>query len=140
MSVKLFTIIICLFILASCSTNKLIIPDEPYDPTDPNRPPHLIQHGDLEYSNLAREVNTKGKVSVELTVEQSGTVTDIKILDRNFNYSAVYLRNGTLKPVKDIFDEPLVKFYKKCRYSPGYHNGIPVGTTIRTGVTFTLAQ
>ncbi len=126
--------------LAGCSTQKLVLPDEPYDPTDPNRLPHMTEHGDIEYPDLAREVNIHGRVTVELTIDQYGAVRDVKILERDFNYSAVYLRNGTLKPVKDIFDEPLVKFYEACKFLPGYFNGIPVVSTVRTGMTFTLSK
>ncbi len=135
---KLPVFLTCLFVLAGCSLQTLVIPDEPYDPTDPNRPPHMLAHGDIEYPDLAREVKIEGKITVELTIDESGAVTHVEILDRDFNYSAVYLRDGTLKPVKDIFDEPLIRFYESCKYTPGYHDGIPVVWTIRTGMSFKL--
>jgi len=58
--------IVCL----SVGCARLVIPENMVDPNDPNHPPILIAHGDIEYPDIVRETNVVGSVSV--TIVTSG--------------------------------------------------------------------
>ena len=112
--IKVFFIII-LLIISSCSS--VHIPESTQDPNDPNRDPILVSAGELEYPYNGT-ANLEGFVEVELFIDTSGTVTNVRVVKRQFNANAVLIDSGELVYVKDIVDEPLISFYKQCRYLP----------------------
>lgn len=134
---KTILIFITLIIFAGCS--RLEIPDSNEDPNDPNHGPILISHGEIEYPHLAHKLNIEGIVEVEILVDTSGTVEDVKILSRKFNADAVYTSGKTVY-LKDIVDEPLIKFYKQCKFLPALRDGKPVLAVFHTGFQFSLLK
>ena len=109
--IKVFFIII-LLIISSCSS--VHIPESTQDPNDPNRDPILVSAGELEYPYNGT-ANLEGFVEVELFIDTSGTVTNVR-------------------------DEPLISFYKQCRYLPALRNGKPVECKIYTGMRYEISK
>jgi hypothetical protein len=88
--------------------------------------PRIISYEELEYPRLAAEVSLEGEVDVLTTIDAYGKIKDMKILNSNFNYSAVYLRDGTLKNSTDIFHPLALKFINSMVFEPAKENGEPV--------------
>jgi hypothetical protein len=131
-------IIISLIIFNGCY--GLQIPKSTQDPNDPNRGPILINAGELKYPKLAWEVSLEGIVEVEIDIDTSGIVYNVRVVKRKFNADAVYTVSNKFVYVKDIVDEPTISFYKQCKYMPALSNGKPINCTIRTGMNYKIVK
>ncbi len=132
---KILSLFYCL-ITIGCSS--LTIPESNIDPNNPNHPPILVSHGEIEYPKLAQKTDVVGKIEVELTIDTVGSVAEVKIINRQFNVHAIERTNGQIVYIKDLFDAPIIKFYKECKYLPGLKEGIPVIYKVQTGMGFSL--
>ena len=135
---KHYIIFILLNVFFGCYGLRL--PENTEDPKNPNRGPILLNAGDLEYPHLAWKVSLEGIVKVSVDIDTSGSVTNVKVLERQFNADAVYTASNEIVKVKDIVDEPTINFYKQCKYLPAMRDSIPITTTIYTGMNYHLVK
>jgi len=135
---KIFPIIIPLVIMSGCL--GLQVPESGQDPNDPNRDPILINAGELEYPKLAWKVSLEGIVEVEIDIDTSGVVNDVRVIKRKFNADEVYTTADKLVSVKDIVDEPTISFYKQCKYMPALRNGKPINCKLHTGMNYKIMK
>ena len=77
----------------------------------------------LEYPKVAKENGVQGRVTLQLTIETDGRVTNVKVL----------------RSVDESLDNEAVRVVSKSpRWSPGYLNGKPVRVTYTFPVIFQL--
>ena len=126
--------------MLGCSSSWLKIPDSKYNLDDPNRPPIMITPGELEYPYLASKVKIEGAIIVNLNIDETGIVTNVQIIDRQFNCTGVLRNDGTMISVKDLFDDLIIRFYKNTRFSPAKKDGKPIASIFQTGMNFELIQ
>jgi len=133
-------ITVLIFLMVGCTSSWLTIPDSGYNLDDLNRPPIMIIPGELEYPYLAAKVKIEGAIIVDLNIDESGNVTNVKIIDRQFNCTAVLRNDGTTVTVKKLFDDLTIRFYKNSKFSPAQNEGKPIPSTFRTGMNFLLIK
>jgi hypothetical protein len=135
---KISLLFLSSLLFAGCYGLKLTENTE--DPSNPNRGPILITPGELDYPDLAQRVNIEGTVEVDITIDTTGRVTNVDIINRKFNSDGVYTSGRKTIYLKDIVDEPTINFYKNCKYMPALKNGKPIECIVRTGMHFELVK
>lgn len=129
-----------LLLLFFCGCSGLRIPESNEDPNDPNHGPILLKAGELDYPQLMEKTALEGIIGVELAIDTSGTVTDVEVLERKFNADAVYTAAGKYVYIKDLVDEPVINFYKGCKFLPALKKGRPVKSVLRTAINFKISK
>ena len=95
----------------------------PPQPLEGAIPPKPIDTPDPEYTDKARRAKLEGQVSVEVTVNKKGRVTQAKQLGPKLGMG---------------LDKQALKAARKWRFEPATRDGKPIAATERIVVTFEL--
>jgi protein TonB len=104
-----------------------VMPPPPPPPPKPRRvggdlqAPALIHRVEPTYPGVAVSAKVTGLVILEATVDETGAVSDVKVL----------------RPIP-LLDEAAIKAVKQWRYQPLMLNGIPVPFILTVTLTFSL--
>ena len=126
-------------LLSGCSSSRLVIPEA--TPGIAPGMPEILTPGRLEYPIIAAKNGLEGVMYAEVYIDTSGTVRNVEIIKREFNYAGVY--EGKSKRtiyVDEIFDEPLTRFWMETKFKPGIRNGKPVNYRVVIPMNFRLRK
>lgn len=128
-----------LIIISGCSSSKLVLPE--ITPDIPPGMPQILSAGTLEYLLIARKTGPEGNIYAKVYIDTSGTVRNVEIVDRKFNYAGVY-DEGKRRTVyiPEIFDEPLIRFWMETTFIPGVKDGVPVNYRVVIPMQFRLRR
>ena len=87
------------------------------------REPRKIVHVPVSYPEYARQAHVEGRVVIEATIDERGTVTDARILGS-----------------QPLLDGAALAAVKQWRYTPTLLNGVPVRVLLTITVNFTLGD
>ncbi len=140
MKIITFALTLVVAFLLGCSTSRTVLPDQEEPEVDGIRPPKLLSAGELEYPDLGRELSIEGVIKVAALVSRQGTVDSVRIVSHEFNYQAIRLLSGELKPVAEVFDPLAIKFIRTIVYRPAVKDGHPVAVWVLQPVRWKMAK
>jgi len=89
-----------------------------------DEPPQPLQEGRLTYPDRARRQNIEGYVLINMLIDASGAVEQVKVLESQ---------------PPGVFEDVTTEWARGLRFTPAYYKGKPVKTWARRRVPFKLS-